>query len=102
MTEEGKILVAGGPVDRRVKYIIAAMVGFLIGGGLTFGYVFNRIHHTTVTNCQQVEVVKHGLMGIFVEAQVLTESSSATTPAEKVVAARFYRDALGRLKPRRC
>lgn len=102
MSEEGKILVEGGAVDRRVKRMLAAMLGFLIGGGLAFGYLLERVHHTTVVNCRQVEVVKHGLMGIFAEAQALTEANKTNSPAQKAEAVKFFRDALGRLKPRRC
>jgi hypothetical protein len=37
MSTEPRILVAGGPVERRVNHILAAMIGVMIGGGLGIG-----------------------------------------------------------------
>jgi hypothetical protein len=97
-----RILVEGGPVHRRVNHVLAALSGFIVGGAAGFALLLVLIHNTAVANCKQIEVVKHGLVQTLTEADHFTQSSPVRSAAEKRASATFYRDALGRLKPRHC
>jgi hypothetical protein len=97
-----RILVEGGPVHRRVNHVLAGLIGFMLGGAVGFIVLLHLIHKTTITNCKQIEVVKHGLVLTLTEADRFTQSSPVRSQAEKQASAMFYRDALGRLKPHRC
>ncbi len=37
MNDQPRLLVAGGPVERRVNRTLAAVIGLMIGGGLSLG-----------------------------------------------------------------
>jgi hypothetical protein len=102
MSEEGRILVEGGPVHRRVNHILYALAGFLVGGMLGFTLVFLELHNTARTNCQQVELAKTGLRETLEESERFVQSSPVRSAEEKAQSVEFYRDALGRLKPRHC
>jgi hypothetical protein len=97
-----RILVAGGPVERRVNHVLAALVGFMAGACVGFGILLVVVHHNGVANCRQIEVVKTGLRETILEASHFTTSSPIRTLQEKQQATMFYRDALERLKPRKC
>jgi len=101
-TEAPRVLVAGGPVERRVNHLLAALVGFLIGGSIALGVVLALIHSSNVENCRQIEKVKHGLVMTLEEADKFSSSSPVRTDREKRASERFYSDALERLRPRKC
>lgn len=102
MSEEGRILVAGGPVERRVNHIIIGLAGFLVGAVAGFVVLLMQIHGTAVSNCRQIELVKSGLAQTLEESQRFAASSPVRSQAQRERVVRFYRDALGRLKPRDC
>ncbi len=97
-----RVLVEGGPVDRHVKYLIALIVGLIIGASGAFGVLLVKINDNSITNCRQIEIVKDDQRATFAEAQRLTEASKGLTAQQKEQSTIFYRDALGRLKPRKC
>jgi hypothetical protein len=100
--EAPRVLVAGGPVERRVNHLLAALVGFMVGGSIALGVVLSLIHSGNVENCRQIEVVKHGLVMTLEEAERFSSSSPVRTAQEKRAGEAFYGDALERLAPRRC
>lgn len=97
-----RILVEGGPVHRRVNHVLALLVGSLIGTGASFGFVLHELHHGAVANCGQIEVVKRGLRETLEEAERFALSSPVRSKVEREAVATFYRDSLGRLRPRHC
>ncbi len=102
MSEEGRVLVEGGAADRRIKYILAALIGVTIGGSVAFGFVLERLHTNTVHNCEQIEKVKYSLAVTLRESKGLSEKAKGLTAEQKAVAKKFYGDALGRLEPKKC
>lgn len=99
---EPRILVEGGPVHRRVNHILAGLVGFVIGTGCALGYVLVALHGTSITNCQQIELVKGAERETIAEAAHLTATTKGQTAEQRAQGVVFFRDALDRLKPRQC
>lgn len=86
-----------------VTGVLVATVGCLAVAGVTLALLaYTRLGHNQTANCQQIELVKSGLRQTMEEAERFGKSSPVRSKAQREQIATFYRDALGRLRPRQC
>jgi hypothetical protein len=84
MTEQQpRLLVAGGPVERRVNHILAAVVGVMIGGGLGIGgtaiIALKAAHEVKTSRVRSVQISCREANERHVSAQVGLRSLVAKT-----------------------
>lgn len=54
MDDQPKLLVEGGPVHRRVNFILAALIGVVIGGGAGLTVAYSKIVRQQHRNCDNI------------------------------------------------
>jgi hypothetical protein len=92
MTDGPAVLVAGGPVERRLNHALAAIVGLMIGGGLGIGgtavVALKAVHEVKSSRIRSVEIScreadeHHRTAQVGLEALALRTSPPNPTPAE--------------------
>jgi hypothetical protein len=92
MSTEPRVLVAGGPVERRLNHILAAMIGVMIGGGLGIGgtavIALKAAHDVKASRVRSAEIScgeaneRHKTAKVGLEALAARTESQHRTPTE--------------------
>jgi len=100
--QDAKAIKGAGRLGQWVLWLGSALLGALVVGALllVIGLLAQKSAH--LEDCREIELVKTGLRETLKESDSFASSSRVRTPQEKQEITTFYRDALGRLKPRRC
>jgi hypothetical protein len=85
-----------------VTWVLAALAGALAAGVVIAGASLLEQKATQRRDCEEIELVKSGLRETLEAAESFATSSHVRTAGEKEQIVTFYRDALGRLRPRHC
>jgi hypothetical protein len=100
--QDAKAIKGAGRLGQWVLWLGSALLGALVVGALllVLGLFAQKAAH--LEDCREIELVKTGLRETLEESDRFASTSRVRTPREKLEMAVFYRDALGRLKPRHC
>lgn len=100
--QDAKVVRHASHLGHAVVWVGSAIAGALVVGALliVLGLLAQKSAH--LEDCHEIELVKTGLRETLEESDRFASSSHVRTAQEKREITTFYRDALGRLKPRHC